>query len=1400
MKRSDDMDRNWLFYLAQPTKLAVDIEELTITHKLELLKQALSQAEISERKTNLGNSENGSSDNFSTENEAIHPDDVFTESSKLFKKSKVLDIMSLQIAANLKFSLNLFRVVSEMPTKLYARLYRLLVTYTAKFSQILQPQFEQAINKENIFIINPYGYFTWSQLNPVTIYGIMSYHIWCLHVSLTSSMLPQPFRNLTPIVSGLTEIPEVTFFADNRVEVGVILTRIQESVNQLSEINDLLEDINIARPLSSVFSTTESIFSVFSELSSNPEDQNSNLSDFVLQNSEPLSKSYLSASLNFVLGRYAFQQQEFHRSQELFQKTLNEMQLQNFTYLNETGATPRLVQAYLTACLSYTPADHISDDNASIPQSDDEFLQYFCSELEKCSSSLEVNKNQVMNVFWTQIWNSIDSVQSESSSDKHLLTIEDHLYEILLKGLIPVNDDSSNSYIPISLGIRHKLENLCLKLLNAYNNLLMNSTDTTNTGVAQSTKQTKQAKSSLDDKISDFIAVHQLFTKIYVCNSIERLMSNSVEHPLMLVTELLINFDKELTKNQTDKSTSSSSSVFHIDAIKGREFLFDCLATIMQRLSSSLKNYSTSNQFLIICQYITFLVQEGICSLGSLSMMNKLHYHKQNSYLLTVQKNFQDLLETLVSHKLWTHLPVQNRKYIQSISEAISSANSFSNDSDSEYSCSFNHKSLTDLPDPDYDLDFNLFNLDGGEDLLTQGPGFRLNHEISSPKDQISGPFKSSHMPKGNSPFQSVGDVDMRNLPQQIPSFSHMPVVQPHLIPGHGSFTSSSLPTLSKDNPHAYKIHVVRHLLLTRNPTDVNMLVDNLLRLGVTPDGILKINDSWLSSLHLLLSLEVVGLHGISGNNETNPIAFLLSSSGNIMWAVTVLLQLAKGSAIIRHEAGTLEYTTARAMLLASLNNLASVNPIVPPPASLSTSLPVNVATASHTVGKQSRIGDIFQWIRAAIKHELMLLDLLEFLNPSSFISIEENNQSYGVSKPNHSGQVSLNELIRRAKIILCYAAGLPSHANSLENKMESLNLIGLSDELITAATCFLLMVKEYDFLYPTSTPMQTISLPSENISYCVTCTASLHLIRILLHFHEVLQSTENVNKKMNINSEKQTSSSSLSTSPVFKNLLSATVKYGDLEKLKIVINEFYELILMRGCLFVEYSNSTDNVMNSNSKVSGSEQQQQQQQNNRNNYHSDTSRLRITSPSLYNIIGLLATIDKVAQLIIATGLNFPMNAKLKNSTDSEHVFIGLQLLDYLIIGFAQIAHQVCTKFSLRILKQVVSCFSMNNTFDEYKTTIESSITNSEDNGTTACTNNSSSDLQSNTTKMRTSRWDKPLTEPAKKDRRRNQQHEKNLTDHHQKGVILSFLDQQLWTLNLESHSLSYQDTDMTRLS
>lgn len=111
----------------------------------------------------------------------------------------------------------------------------------------------------------------------------------------------------------------------------------------------------------------------------------------------------------------------------------------------------------------------------------------------------------------------------------------------------------------------------------------------------------------------------------------------------------------------------------------------------------------------------------------------------------------------------------------------------------------------------------------------------------------------------------------------------------------------------------------------------------------------------------------------VSHFKSTNPIDLLLSSSGNIMWGITVLIQLAKGSSIIRHEMSP--FTGARAFLLAALNNLASINPIVPPPSSSS----VNhvTTTSGHVVGKQSRPCDAFQWIRAGIRHELLLVDLL---------------------------------------------------------------------------------------------------------------------------------------------------------------------------------------------------------------------------------------------------------------------------------------------------------------------------------------------------------------------------------------------------------------------------------------
>ncbi|CAH8631538.1 unnamed protein product [Heterobilharzia americana] len=1355
MQNADYIERNWLFYLAQPTKLLLDIDRLTISHQLELLKQSLSQAEISERKTNLTNSENSLSDNLTLENEIVNSDDVFIESSKLFKKSKVLDIISLQIAANLKFSLNLFRIVSEMPVKLLARLYRVLIMHTAK------------LDKENIFTINPYGCYTWSQLNPMTIYGIMSYHIWCLHVSLSSSMLPQPFRNLTPVVSGLTEVPEVTFFADNRVEVGVVLTRIQESVNQLNEINSLLDSLNIARPFSSAFSVMDSTFSTISKLPKSEfvqEDQSPNfLSEFVLQYSKPLCKGYLSASLNFVLGRYAFQQQQFSRSQELLQLVFNEMQTQQLHYLDETGATLKLVQAYLTACLSYTPSGYITDD-FSVSQSHNEFLQHFCKALERCLSEPHTC---LLNPFWTQPWSLSSTIDMKSGSSVKPLTIEAHLYEILLNSLVSVSD-SSDSYIPVGLGIRNKLESLCLKLLTAQHNLFVESTDTANIK-SNSSKNPKQTEQLRNSRISDFEAVRQLFTKIHICNSIERLISNSMELPFTLTTELLLNIPRTNLELLTRKE-HTVSPIIYIDTIKGREFLFDCLASLLEKLSTLENSYST--HILIICQYVTFLVQEGICLLGSL--LNKPI--KQNSDLFSIQKNFHGLLEALISHKMMNFLPMDNRKYLQSVFEATCSISSFDNDMNCQHLCSLIPDSISDLPNPSHNPTMKLYSLNE-EDLCTQGLGFWFNYEIWSPTDQTSTPFRPRSL-RGSSPFSTSGDVDMRNMTHQyqFSSFLQMPILQTHFVSEHGSFTNSSLQTFSKENSLVCDVQVIRYLLLTRNVTDVNILVDYLLSSGMSPDGILELNSSWRSSLHYLASLELVGLHAVHENSAKNPIEFFLSSSGNIMWAITVLLQLAKGSSIIRHE--TSQLTTARAMLLASLNNLASLNPMVPSPSSLPSASPGNVASSGHIVGKKSRAVDVFHWIRAAIRHELLLADLLEFLNPSSLIDLGGNSQS---SKLSHPGQVSLNDLIRRAKICLFYATGLSSNANALETKMESLNPIGLSDELVTAATCFLLMAKESNFLYPISFPTKSVSLPPGRISFRVGCAGSLDLIRILLHFYEVLQSSiESFSLQsdcihspsitnIQMNSDKQ----NLSHIKIF---LAATIKFGDLDKLKTVISDFYGIII-RGWLIPAYS-SMDS-MNNNSTVSVSEHR------NTRKYHTGASRSGISSPSLYNIVGLLGIMDEVARLITNSGFKFHFDAKCKTSDVIDYSSIGSHLLDYLIIGFAQITHQLCTKFSLHILRKIVACFSTNHT-EEHKIT-DCVITG--ENPTTIITSSNSNltvDSKSNAN-VRTSRWDRPKDQSAdkKKDRKRNQS-DKILTS--QKPVVLSFLDEELWTVDLESNS------------
>lgn len=145
-------------------------------------------------------------------------------------------------------------------------------------------------------------------------------------------MLPQPFRNLTPAVSGLTEVPDTVFFADNRVEISVVLERAAESVGQLTQILALLHEISLARPFPTAFPLVgpglppalgapldTELEETDAEAGSKPRQS------MLIRDAELLSKEYLELSIKFILGRHAFQLQNFTKAEELFTTALNLM-------------------------------------------------------------------------------------------------------------------------------------------------------------------------------------------------------------------------------------------------------------------------------------------------------------------------------------------------------------------------------------------------------------------------------------------------------------------------------------------------------------------------------------------------------------------------------------------------------------------------------------------------------------------------------------------------------------------------------------------------------------------------------------------------------------------------------------------------------------------------------------------------------------------------------------------------------------------------------------------------------------------------------------------------------------------------------------------------------------------
>ena len=117
---------------------------------------------------------------------------------------------------------------------------------------------------------------------------------------MSDGMLSLPNRELTPAVSGLSEVPDQAFLQDSRADRDAILMRHEESVQRLYDLLQRLQmnesAVRLARPLPASFAI-------------NAADTNGE---------ETLPSNRILAGVAFTLGRLAFQHNLLEKAADLF--------------------------------------------------------------------------------------------------------------------------------------------------------------------------------------------------------------------------------------------------------------------------------------------------------------------------------------------------------------------------------------------------------------------------------------------------------------------------------------------------------------------------------------------------------------------------------------------------------------------------------------------------------------------------------------------------------------------------------------------------------------------------------------------------------------------------------------------------------------------------------------------------------------------------------------------------------------------------------------------------------------------------------------------------------------------------------------------------------------------------
>ncbi|VDM19112.1 unnamed protein product [Hydatigera taeniaeformis] len=313
---------DWLAYVFEPHTLLHDLEHLADDSKVKLMRSFLSQAECHDRRLSsvpVNEEEKLNSDNLS-------PSISSNSIPIIYDKSKTLDCLAMVIAAHFRFNVNLFAgVVTELPLRLASRLYRML------FHTLLERNSRGSAESSGT-CTTPYDLGPWDSLEPTLAFATLVYHLWCLQVALTDSMLSLPNRDMTPAVWGLSEVPDQAFLQDSRADREALLMRHEESALR---VHDLLRRLQVSDSAVSIARPTPASLAIGTTL---------------VEDEVPLSANRLVAGTAFTLGRLAFQHNLLEKATELFLLAQKASTAAKLDCIEESGMTPLLVNSYLTCC------------------------------------------------------------------------------------------------------------------------------------------------------------------------------------------------------------------------------------------------------------------------------------------------------------------------------------------------------------------------------------------------------------------------------------------------------------------------------------------------------------------------------------------------------------------------------------------------------------------------------------------------------------------------------------------------------------------------------------------------------------------------------------------------------------------------------------------------------------------------------------------------------------------------------------------------------------------------------------------------------------------------------------------------------------------------------------------